>query len=60
LYDWVSENNLSLEYKKRIYLSFKSFDLSQKKGWAKYSNILWEGLKNPEILKTKYRFNYYR
>lgn len=60
LYDWVSENNLSLEYKKRIYLSFKSFDLSQKKGWAKYSNILWEGFKNPEILKTKYRFNYYR
>ncbi|SIQ04727.1 Glycosyltransferase involved in cell wall bisynthesis [Chryseobacterium sp. RU37D] len=60
LYDWARENNLDSESKKRIYLSFKSFDLSQKKGLAKYGNILLEGIKNPEILKTKYRFNYYR
>ncbi|GAA4157014.1 hypothetical protein GCM10022217_16520 [Chryseobacterium ginsenosidimutans] len=60
LYDWASANNLPHEYKKRIYLSFKSFDLSQKKGLTKYINILLEGIKNPEILKTKYRFNYYR
>jgi glycosyltransferase involved in cell wall biosynthesis len=60
LYDWASVNNLPHEYKKRIYLSFKSFDLSQKKGLTKYINILLEGIKNPEILKTKYRFNYYR
>lgn len=60
LYDWASANSLISEYKNRIYLSFKSFDLSQKKGLAKYSNILLEGIKNPEILKTKYRFNYYR
>ncbi|MDQ0591911.1 glycosyltransferase involved in cell wall biosynthesis [Chryseobacterium ginsenosidimutans] len=60
LYDWASANSLIPEYKNRIYLSFKSFDLSQKKGLAKYINILLEGIKNPEILKTKYRFNYYR
>jgi glycosyltransferase involved in cell wall biosynthesis len=60
LYDWANENNLPQEYKKRIYLSFTSFDLSQKKGLTKYINILLEGIKNPEILKTKYRFNYYR
>lgn len=60
LYDWASSKGLPAEYQKRIYLSYKSFDLSQKKGLAKYSNIVLEGLKNPEILKTKYRFNYYR
>lgn len=60
LYEWAIEKKLPSEYKTRIYLSYKSFDLSQKKGWAKFSNILIESIKNPEILKTKYRFNYYR
>jgi glycosyltransferase involved in cell wall biosynthesis len=60
LYDWACSQNIPDEYKKRIYLSYKSFDLSQKKGLVKYSNILLEGIKNPEILKTKYRFNYYK
>ena len=60
LYNWAKAGNLPQEYMERIYLSFKSFDLSQKKGWTKYINILLEGIKNPKILKTKYRFNYYR
>ncbi|SDQ35604.1 Glycosyltransferase involved in cell wall bisynthesis [Chryseobacterium soldanellicola] len=60
LYDWASSQNIPEEYKKRVYLSYKSFDLSQKKGLIKYLNIIVEGLKNPDILKTKYRFNYYR
>ncbi|MCX8522333.1 glycosyltransferase family 2 protein [Chryseobacterium formosus] len=60
LYDWAVENKLSSEYKTRIYLNYKSFDLSQKKGFKKYYNILKEVIKNPEIFKTKYRFNYYK
>ena len=60
LYDWASSQHIPDEYKKRIYLSYKSFDLSQKKGFVKYINILLEGLKNPDILKTKYRFAYIR
>lgn len=60
LNDWAAVNRLPSEIKKRIYLVSKSFDLSQKKGLSKYFAILWEGIKNPEILKTKYRFNYYR
>jgi glycosyltransferase involved in cell wall biosynthesis len=58
LYDWANSQHIPDEYKKRIYLSYKSFDLSQKKGFVKYLNILLEGLKNPDILKTKYRFTY--
>ncbi|WP_292008798.1 glycosyltransferase family 2 protein [Chryseobacterium sp.] len=60
LYDWASSNHIPSEYKKRIYLSYKSFDLSLKTGFSKYYNILFESIKNPKILKTKYRFNYHR
>lgn len=57
--DWAVLNRISPEYKKRIYLIYKSFDLSLKTGLSKYGNILLEVIKNPEILKTKYRFTYY-
>jgi len=60
LNDWANQNRLSSEVRKRIYLTYKSFDLSQKKGLLKYFSIALEGIKNPEILKTKYRFNYYK
>ncbi|WP_449388665.1 glycosyltransferase family 2 protein [Chryseobacterium lineare] len=60
LYNWAVTNNLQSEYRKRIYLSFKSFDLSQQKGLKKYMNIIWEALKNYEILKTRYRYNYHK
>jgi glycosyltransferase involved in cell wall biosynthesis len=60
LYNWVVTNNLPSEYRKRIYLSFKAFDLSQQKGLRKYVNIIREALKNYEILKTRYRYNYYK
>ncbi|SEM57459.1 Glycosyltransferase involved in cell wall bisynthesis [Chryseobacterium taichungense] len=60
LYNWAVINNLPSKYRKRIYLSFKSFDLSQQKGFRKYVNIIWEAFKNYEILKTRYRYNYYK
>lgn len=59
LNSWASDNQIPSEPRKRIYLIYKSFDLSLKKGFVKYCNILGEVLKNPEILKTKYRFTYY-
>ncbi len=59
LYRWAASRNLPYSYKKRIYLIYKSFDLSLKKGVNKYIGILLEIMKNPEIVKTKYRFTYY-
>lgn len=58
LYDWATAEKLSAEYRKRIYLSYKSFDLSLKSGPKKYIQIFFEGLKNSQILKTQYRFTY--
>ncbi|WP_294331277.1 glycosyltransferase family 2 protein [uncultured Chryseobacterium sp.] len=59
IYDWaIGEKSLPLTAKKRIYLIYKSFDLSQKKGAVKYGYILFESIKNPDILRTQYRFNY--
>lgn len=61
LYDWANaENNFPPAVKKRIYLLYKAFDLSQKKGFAKYGSMLWESIKNPDILRAKYRFNYFK
>ncbi|ROI02186.1 glycosyltransferase family 2 protein [Chryseobacterium sp. G0240] len=59
LYDWAVANQIPSVYSKRIYLIYKSFDLSLQKGLGKYFHILGEAIKNPEILKTKYRFTYY-
>ncbi|MDC8106319.1 glycosyltransferase family 2 protein [Chryseobacterium sp. PTM-20240506] len=58
LYDWAEQQNISSESKEKIYLKYKSFDLSQKTGLIKYYNIFIEAIKNPNILKTQYRFNY--
>ncbi|MCJ7934325.1 MAG: glycosyltransferase [Chryseobacterium sp.] len=59
LYQWAETNPIPPQGKKRIYLIYKSFDLALKKGVIKYAHILLEVLKNPEILKTRYRFTYY-
>ncbi|UHO38011.1 glycosyltransferase family 2 protein [Chryseobacterium capnotolerans] len=59
LNQWAVSHQIPSEPGKRIYLLYKSFDLSLKKGLVKYYNILEEALKNPEILKTQYRFTYY-
>ncbi|WP_261510898.1 glycosyltransferase family 2 protein [Chryseobacterium paludis] len=58
LYDWARDQKIPSEFKEKIYLRYKSFDLSQKTGAIKYYNIFIEALKNPNILKTQYRFNY--
>jgi glycosyltransferase involved in cell wall biosynthesis len=58
VYDWANQCSIPSEYKEKIYLKYKSFDLSQKSGVTKYYNIFIEAIKNPNILKTQYRFNY--
>jgi hypothetical protein len=58
VYDWADQCSIPSEYKEKIYLKYKSFDLSQKSGVTKYYNIFIEAIKNPNILKTQYRFNY--
>lgn len=59
LNEWAISNQIPPESRNRIYLLYKSFDLSLQKGFTKYCNILGEALKNPAILKTQYRFTYY-
>jgi len=58
LNDWAQKNTVSAAAQNKIYLSYKSFDLAVKSGLHKYFCIFSEALKNPAILKTKYRFTY--
>ncbi|MDP9958422.1 glycosyltransferase family 2 protein [Chryseobacterium lathyri] len=58
LYEWADANPLPSDCKKKIYLTYKSFDLSLKTGLNKYFCTFLEVIKNPHILKTQYRFTY--
>jgi len=58
LYNWADSNPIPPESSKKIYLTYKSFDLSLKTGFNKYLCIFLEVIKNPQILKTQYRFTY--
>ncbi|MBB6371655.1 glycosyltransferase family 2 protein [Chryseobacterium shigense] len=58
LYEWTAANPLPSECRKKIYLTYKSFDLSLKTGLNKYFCTFLEVIKNPQILKTQYRFTY--
>lgn len=55
---WAKENNLDSAAQKTIFLNYKSFDLSLKNGLGKYFSIIINVIKNPEILKSRYRFTY--
>jgi glycosyltransferase involved in cell wall biosynthesis len=58
LHEWADSNPLPSDCKRKIYLTYKSFDLSLKTGLNKYFCIFLEVIKNPQILKTQYRFTY--
>lgn len=58
IWEWAKDKNTDRKIKKHIELQQKSFVLSQKSGVSKYFLILFEVLKNPQILKTRYRFTY--
>lgn len=58
VFDWSKDKDIRKEYGEHIYLKKSAFDLSLKKGVAKYAGLLFATLKNPKILKTRYRFTY--
>jgi len=58
LHHWAIKNQLNPVFRKRIFLQYKAFDLAVKSGIKKYFHISAEILKNPELLKTKYRFTF--
>ncbi|AZA80292.1 glycosyltransferase family 2 protein [Chryseobacterium sp. G0186] len=58
LYEWSRTVTLENDAKQHIYLQKKAFELSLKKGISKAFDLLITVLKNPNILRTKYRFTY--
>lgn len=57
LYEWSLTVKLKPEYSKRIKLNYLSFKMANEKGCKKYSSYLFNCLKYPELLKTRYRFH---
>ena len=58
LYFWSNKNNLEKDEKAKLYLQQKAFQLATQSGLNKWLNLTIALLKNPEILRTKYRFIY--
>lgn len=57
LYEWSKVNKLEKQYAKKIELTYLSFKIANKKGLKKYLSFVITAMKNPEFLKTKYRFH---
>lgn len=55
---WAKNKEIKKEYRNHIFLNKKSFELTTEKGLRKYFNIFMTIIKNPKILKTRYRFTY--
>ncbi|WP_228383979.1 glycosyltransferase family 2 protein [Chryseobacterium sp. JM1] len=58
LYQWSQNHILDQDAKQHISLQKKAFELSVKKGFPKAKTFFAAILKDPNILKTKYRFTY--
>ncbi|MCT2407861.1 glycosyltransferase [Chryseobacterium antibioticum] len=58
LYEWSQKNISDPDAKQHISLQKKAFELSVKKGFSKMTTLFGAILKDPKILKTKYRFTY--
>ncbi|PWN64919.1 glycosyltransferase family 2 protein [Chryseobacterium oncorhynchi] len=58
LYEWSRTLTLEKDSAQHIYLQKKAFELSTKKGFSKAIDLFVTILKNPNILRTKYRFTY--
>ncbi|MEY8758562.1 glycosyltransferase family 2 protein [Chryseobacterium tongliaoense] len=58
LYEWAVSVKPDADAAKHIYLQKKAFELSLRKGISKAANLFSVILKNPDILKTRYRFTY--
>lgn len=57
LYEWSKVNKLEKQYAKKIELTYLSFKIANQKGLKKYLSFVITAMKNPEFLKTKYRFH---
>lgn len=58
LYEWSKSQQLDTDTKQHFYLKKKSFELASKKGVGKTIDLFLTVLRNPNILKTRYRFTY--
>ncbi len=58
LFDWSTNLNLPKEEQNIFYLNKNAFQLATESGLKKGLHLLTIFLKNPSILKTKYRFTY--
>jgi glycosyltransferase involved in cell wall biosynthesis len=58
LYEWSKPLSLQNEAAQHIFLQKKAFELSEKKGLSKIIALITVAIKNPDILRTKYRFTY--
>lgn len=58
LYRWSENLPLKSDEKEKFYLERKAFELSQKQGLKKLIGLVSAVMKNPKILKTKYRFTF--
>lgn len=58
LYEWSKPLSMDKDVSQLLYVQKKAFELSGKKGFSKAISLLGALLKNPDILKTKYRFTY--
>ena len=57
LYEWGKGIKLERKYQEKFSLSYLSFRLANKKGFEKYIKFLYHSLKNPKLVKTRYRFH---
>lgn len=57
---WSQGKEIRKEYLEHISLKRKSFELSLKKGLPKIPAIISAIIQNPKILKTKYRFQFWK
>ena len=58
LQEWSEKENLEKEARKVIYLQKTALQLATEKGLIKGFHLITEIIKNPEILRTRYRFTY--
>lgn len=58
LFQWSQSVRPDKDAARHIELQKKAFELSGKKGWSKISGLFPAVLRDPRILKTKYRFTY--
>lgn len=58
IYNWTKDKNIEKKYKEHIFLQYKSLELTQIIGLKKIFSFIFALVKNPKILKTRYRFAY--